>query len=97
MGDQKTNGTLSLLFTKIKPYLAMVSLQFGYAGMYIITMISLKRGMSHWIFVVYRHVVATLVIAPFALVYERLDRLSLLVYILQHYVLRNVSRYYSKL
>ncbi|XP_058190081.1 WAT1-related protein At4g08300-like [Rhododendron vialii] len=71
MGDQKTNGMLSLLFTKIKPYLAMVSLQFGYAGMYIITMVSLKRGMSHWIFVVYRHVVATLVITPFALVYER--------------------------
>lgn len=87
MGDQKTNGMLSLLFTKIKPYLAMVSLQFGYAGMYIVTMVSLKHGMSHWIFVVYRHVVATLVIAPFALVYERFDRLSLLVHILQYYVL----------
>ncbi|KAK2969884.1 hypothetical protein RJ640_027867 [Escallonia rubra] len=39
--------------------------------MYIITMVSLKRGMSHWVLVVYRHVVATLVIAPFALVLER--------------------------
>jgi hypothetical protein len=49
----------------------MVSLQFGYAGMYIITMVSLKHGMSHYILAVYRHVVATIVIAPFALVPER--------------------------
>jgi hypothetical protein len=49
----------------------MVSLQFGYAGMYIITMVSLKHGMSHYILAVYRHVVATIVIAPFALVLER--------------------------
>ncbi|CAL5417400.1 unnamed protein product [Camellia sinensis] len=73
MGDQKQSscGMLSLIFTKVKPYLAMVSLQFGYAGMYIITMVSLKRGMSNFILVVYRHAVATLVIAPFALVLER--------------------------
>ncbi|KAI9200735.1 hypothetical protein LWI28_012527 [Acer negundo] len=56
---------------KVKPYLAMVSLQFGYAGMYIITMVSLKHGMSHYILAVYRHVVATLIISPFALVLER--------------------------
>lgn len=55
----------------VKPYLAMVSLQFGYAGMYIITMVSLKHGMSHFVLAVYRHAVATLVIAPFALVLER--------------------------
>jgi drug/metabolite transporter (DMT)-like permease len=55
----------------IKPYLAMVSLQFGYAGMYIITMVSFKHGMSHWVLSVYRHVVATIFMAPFALVLER--------------------------
>lgn len=54
-----------------KPYIAMVALQFGYAGMYIITMIGMKRGLSHWILVVYRHATATLVIAPFALAFER--------------------------
>lgn len=76
-GKMGENGMLSLLFTKVKPYLAMVCLQFGYAGMYIITMVSLKRGMNHWIFVVYRHVVATIVIAPFALVLERSFSLDL--------------------
>ncbi|KAE9605865.1 hypothetical protein Lal_00024551 [Lupinus albus] len=68
--DQNSGGRLSM-FRKIKPYLAMVSLQFGYAGMYIITMVSFKHGMSHWVLSVYRHVVATIIMAPFALVLER--------------------------
>ena len=54
-----------------KPYFAMISLQFGYAGMNIITKVSLNQGMSHYVLVVYRHVIATLVIAPFALFLER--------------------------
>ncbi|CAI0395459.1 unnamed protein product [Linum tenue] len=58
-------------FEKVKPYLLMVFLQFGYAGMYIVTMVSFKHGMSHYILAVYRHVVATIVIAPFALLLER--------------------------
>ncbi|KAK0597287.1 hypothetical protein LWI29_023742 [Acer saccharum] len=54
-----------------KPYIAMISLQFGYAGMNIITKVSLNRGMSHYVLVVYRHAFATAVIAPFALILER--------------------------
>lgn len=49
----------------------MISLQFGYAGMNIITKVSLNRGMSHYVLVVYRHAIATAVIAPFALILER--------------------------
>ncbi|KAJ6337424.1 hypothetical protein OIU76_007157 [Salix suchowensis] len=71
MGSQNPWEKLCQWLQKVKPYLAMVSLQFGYAGMYIITMVSLKHGMSHYILAVYRHVVATLVIAPFAFVLER--------------------------
>ncbi|KAK6114845.1 hypothetical protein DH2020_007114 [Rehmannia glutinosa] len=55
-------GDLNLFLgalNNMKPYLAMIALQFGYAGMYIITLVSLKGGFSHWILVVYRHVVAT--------------------------------------
>jgi drug/metabolite transporter (DMT)-like permease len=54
-----------------KPYFAMISLQFGYAGMNIITKVSLNRGMSHYVLVVYRHAFATAVIAPFAFFFER--------------------------
>ncbi|KAH9325033.1 hypothetical protein KI387_005211, partial [Taxus chinensis] len=44
---------------------------FGYAGMAIITKISLNNGMSHYVLVVYRHVVASLILAPFAFFLER--------------------------
>ncbi|XP_041011067.1 WAT1-related protein At4g08300-like [Juglans microcarpa x Juglans regia] len=71
MGDQRVGGMSCQSLKKAKPFLAMVSLQFGYAGMYIISMVSLKRGMSHYILATYRHVVATIVIAPFAIVLER--------------------------
>lgn len=59
------------LMNSVKPYLAMISMQFGYAGMYIITMVSLKHGMNHYVLAVYRHAIATAVIAPFALFHER--------------------------
>ncbi|KAH6772213.1 nodulin MtN21 /EamA-like transporter family protein [Perilla frutescens var. frutescens] len=62
---------LGNFYDKAKPYIAMISLQFGYAGMNIITKVSLNRGMSHYVLVVYRHAFATAVIAPFALILER--------------------------
>ncbi|CAI9114616.1 OLC1v1015375C3 [Oldenlandia corymbosa var. corymbosa] len=68
---QQQASALSSFFNNAKPYLAMISLQFGYAGMYIICMVAFKHGMSHWVLVVYRHAVATLVIAPFAYFFER--------------------------
>ncbi|XP_024010156.1 WAT1-related protein At4g08300 isoform X2 [Eutrema salsugineum] len=66
-GGEKQCGKVD----KLKPILAIISLQFGYAGMYIITMVSFKHGMNHWILATYRHVVATIVMAPFALILER--------------------------
>lgn len=49
----------------------MVFLQFGAAGMYIITMATLTHGMNRYVLIVYRNAVAALVLAPFALVLER--------------------------
>ncbi|XP_009620098.2 WAT1-related protein At5g07050 [Nicotiana tabacum] len=75
-------------YQRAKPYIAMISLQFGYAGMNIITKVSLNRGMSHYVLVVYRHAFATAVIAPFALILERKIRpkMSLMMF-LQIFVL----------
>ncbi|XP_060174595.1 WAT1-related protein At5g07050-like [Lycium barbarum] len=75
-------------YQRAKPYIAMISLQFGYAGMNIITKVSLNRGMSHYVLVVYRHAFATAVIAPFALILERKIRpkMSLMIF-LQIFVL----------
>ncbi|PPR98255.1 hypothetical protein GOBAR_AA22419 [Gossypium barbadense] len=71
MGGRSTFAALFNGLNTMKPYLAMVSLQFGYAGMYIVSMVCLKQGMSNFILATYRHVVATIVIAPFAIVLER--------------------------
>ncbi|EHA8588542.1 putative WAT1-related protein [Cocos nucifera] len=49
----------------------MVFLQFGYAGMYLISVATLKQGMSHYVLVVYRNAIAAVVIFPFALWFER--------------------------
>ncbi|KAF3500445.1 hypothetical protein F2Q69_00042281 [Brassica cretica] len=65
-GGEKQCGKVD----KLKPIIAIISLQFGYAGMYIITMVSFKHGMNHWVLATYRHVVATIVMAPFALILE---------------------------
>ncbi|KAI9097793.1 hypothetical protein K1719_025564 [Acacia pycnantha] len=62
---------MSEVMHKLKPYLAIISLQFGYAGMYIITMVSFKHGMNHWVLSVYRHIIALVILAPFAFVLER--------------------------
>lgn len=64
-------GGLGNFCENAKPYIAMICLQFGYAGMNIITKVSLNRGMSHYVLVVYRHAFATAVIAPFAIFLER--------------------------
>jgi hypothetical protein len=56
---------------KVMPYMAMVFLQFGFAGMFLISVASLRQGMSHYVLVVYRNVVAAIVMAPFALWFER--------------------------
>ncbi|XP_021760541.1 WAT1-related protein At4g08300-like isoform X1 [Chenopodium quinoa] len=66
--------SISASIAKIKAYLAIISLQFGYSGMYIVTAVCLKHGMNHFILSVYRHVFATLAIAPFALIFERKTR-----------------------
>eukprot|EP00253_Pinus_taeda_P006991 PITA_06991 len=59
------------LIDKAKPYVAMICLQFGYAGMAIISKVALNRGMNHFVLVVYRQTVATVVLAPFAFFFER--------------------------
>ncbi|XP_077213442.1 WAT1-related protein At2g39510-like isoform X2 [Tasmannia lanceolata] len=71
MERERGSGPLFMFLNKMKPYMAVISMQFGYAGMNIISVIALNQGMSHYTLVVYRHIVAIAVIAPFALVFER--------------------------
>ncbi|CAK9176497.1 unnamed protein product [Ilex paraguariensis] len=59
------------MFNQAKPYLAVIFLQFGYAGTSIVAKFALNQGMSHYTFAVYRNVIAAVVFAPFAMVLER--------------------------
>ena len=59
-----------------KPYFAMICLQFGYAGMNLVTKTVLDRGMSHYVLVAYRNAFATAAIAPFAFLSERYKDIS---------------------
>ncbi|KAK2418013.1 WAT1-related protein [Trifolium repens] len=54
-----------------KPFIAVVFLQFGYAGMDVLSKAALNKGMSNYVLVVYRHAVAFIVIVPFAIILEK--------------------------
>lgn len=57
---------------KMKLYLAMLALQFCYAGFYIVSRTALNMGVSKVVFPVYRNVIALLLLAPFAYILEKL-------------------------
>ncbi|KAL2657900.1 hypothetical protein AAZV13_04G206700 [Glycine max] len=66
-------------FTNAKPYLMLLAVQFGSAGMFILAMDAIKKGMSHYVFIVYRNAIASMTLAPFAFVLERKVRSKMTV------------------
>ena len=67
------------LYKKAKPFLGVISVQFGYAGLSIIGKFALNGGMSPYVFTVYRYAIASVVIAPFAFVLDRSPSLTFLL------------------
>ncbi|KAM3217351.1 WAT1-related protein [Capsicum annuum] len=78
------------LYNTAKPFLAVIFLQFGLAGMDILTKVALNEGMSNYVFVVYRHAVATLVIAPFAIILDKKVRPKMTLSIFAKLVLLSI-------
>ena len=68
---RRMNIQVSRWCASAKPFLSVVFLQFGLAGMDILSKAALNQGMSNYVLVVYRHAVATIVIAPFALIFDK--------------------------
>ncbi|KAH6778770.1 hypothetical protein C2S52_010007 [Perilla frutescens var. hirtella] len=58
-------------------YIAMVATQVAYGGSNVLVKLALERGLNQMVFVVYRHILATLLLFPFAYVLERKERPSL--------------------
>ncbi|XP_022751458.1 WAT1-related protein At1g43650-like [Durio zibethinus] len=53
-----------------KPYIAMLFVQFVYAGMALFSKAAIAKGMNPYVFVVYRQAFATVALAPFAFFLE---------------------------
>ncbi|KAK4579080.1 hypothetical protein RGQ29_028951, partial [Quercus rubra] len=58
----------------MKPFVAIILVQLGHAGMSIIGKLALNKGMNPRVFIAYRYAVATLVISPFAIFCDRKKR-----------------------
>lgn len=71
MSKHVASERTSEFFRKGKPFFAVIFLQFGLAGMDVISKVALNEGMSNYVFVVYRHAVATVAMAPFAMVLDK--------------------------
>ncbi|XP_020687265.1 WAT1-related protein At5g07050 [Dendrobium catenatum] len=63
------------------PYFCMILCQLAYGVMNILTKIAMQQGLSHHVFVAYRHLLASAISVPVAYVLERKQRrpLSLLI------------------
>ncbi|PKI76095.1 hypothetical protein CRG98_003456 [Punica granatum] len=56
------------------PFIAMVMLQIGYAGMMILSKLAMDAGLNPFVFVTYRQIFATIATYPFAFFLERKTR-----------------------
>ncbi|XP_022722946.1 WAT1-related protein At4g08300-like [Durio zibethinus] len=67
-------GSYSDIYRKFKPHLLMVLAQVGYTFLYIITEACFNHGMNPHVHITYRHIVAGIVMFPFAYFLERKTR-----------------------
>lgn len=73
----KVVGFVNVL-EKNKGFLGMMMVQLAYAGMAIFSKAAIEKGMSPYIFVVYRQAFATITLAPFAFFLDRFFITSLI-------------------
>ncbi|KAJ9154180.1 hypothetical protein P3X46_027543 [Hevea brasiliensis] len=67
------------LYRRFKPHLLMVLAQIGYTFLYFITEASFEHGMNPHVYITYRHIVAGVVMLPFAYFLERKQRPKLTI------------------
>jgi hypothetical protein len=53
------------------PTVAMVLVQLGFAGMNVLSKLALDTGMSPYVLIAYRNLIAALFLAPLAFYFER--------------------------
>lgn len=56
---------------RAKLHLAMLALQFGYAGFHVVSRAALNMGVSKVVFAIYRNIIALILLVPFAYFLEK--------------------------
>ncbi|OWM75027.1 hypothetical protein CDL15_Pgr021378 [Punica granatum] len=59
---------------RLQLHMAMLALQFGYAGFHVVSRAALNMGISKIVFIVYRNIIAFLLLLPFAYFLEKKER-----------------------
>ncbi|CAO2169968.1 unnamed protein product [Urochloa humidicola] len=73
---------------KAQLHVAMLALQFGYAGFHVVSRLALNMGISKLVFPVYRNIIALFLLVPFAYFLEKKDRPRLtLSFVVQFFLL----------
>ncbi|XP_075480174.1 protein WALLS ARE THIN 1-like [Primulina tabacum] len=77
---------------KFQLHLAMLALQFGYAGFHVVSRAALNMGISKIVFPVYRNILALFLLLPFAYFLEKKERPRLtLNFVVQFFLLAIVG------
>ncbi|KAI4339908.1 hypothetical protein MLD38_024792 [Melastoma candidum] len=77
---------------RLQLHLAMLALQFGYAGFHVVSRAALNMGISKIVFIVYRNVIALFLLLPFAYFLEKKDRPAItLNFLVQFFLLALVG------
>ncbi|KAJ1387259.1 hypothetical protein SESBI_40172, partial [Sesbania bispinosa] len=53
------------MIERVKPFIGVIFIQIGYAGMDVLSKAALNKGMNNYVFVVYCNAIAFIVMAPF--------------------------------
>ncbi|XAR61699.1 hypothetical protein NMG60_11016192 [Bertholletia excelsa] len=75
---------------RLQLHIAMLVLQFGYAGFHVVSRAALNMGISKIVFIVYRNILAFLLLSPFAYFLEKKERPPLTLSFLVHLFLLSV-------
>ncbi|KAE8704198.1 Protein WALLS ARE THIN 1 [Hibiscus syriacus] len=77
---------------RLQLHMAMLALQFGYAGFHVVSRAALNMGVSKLVFPVYRNIIALLLLLPFAYFLEKKERPAItLNFLMQFFLLALVG------
>ncbi|KAK6938891.1 EamA domain [Dillenia turbinata] len=73
-------------------HMAMLALQFGYAGFHVVSRAALNMGISKIVFPVYRNIIALILLVPFAYFLEKKERPPMtLSFLVQFFLLATIG------